>query len=326
VGVVRAHAERGESTTDLIRLAQRRALERGVTCVHDMVRRSGAPRVYRELDRTGELDLRVRLNYWRDHLDAIDELGLRTNHGSDFVAFGAIKSFSDGAIGGRTAKVSEPFADGEGRGTWVVEPDTLQALVDRADDAGHQLTIHAIGDEAIGTVLELLASTDDPRGSRHRIEHVELPTEDHIERFADVGIIASMQPNFLKWADEDGLYDSRLGEVRSRASNPLRSLVDAGVSVAFGSDGMPVGPFIGIHWAVNARDPRQRLSVDEAIEAYTLGGAYAGFDEDRLGSIEPGKCADLVILERSPWDHPDAIDEIEVWRTIVDGEVVYAAE
>lgn len=325
VGVIREHAERGESMTELVRLAQRRALARGVTCVHDMVRHSAAPRVYRTLDRAGELDLRVRLNYWRDHLDAVEELGLRTNHGSDFVEFGAIKSFSDGAIGGRTAKVSVPFNDGEGRGTWVVEPDTLRAVVDRADGGGHQLTIHAIGDDAIGTVLELLASTDDPRGSRHRIEHVELPNEDHIEGLADVGVIASMQPNFLKWADEDGLYDHRLGEARSRASNPLRTLVDAGVNVAFGSDGMPVGPLFGIHWAVNARDPCQRLSIDEAIEAYTLGSAYAGFAEARLGSIEPGKVADLVVLEESPWEQPDAIDEIEVWKTIVDGEVVYDA-
>lgn len=323
VGVVSDQTADASPTRTLIEAACEHALSLGVTCVHDMVRHSGAPRVYRELDFEDALDLRVRINYWSNHLDAVEELGLLTNHGGDRVEMGAIKTFTDGAIGGRTAKVTEPYVDGEGTGTWVVDPDDFEALVERADNAGHQLTIHAIGDEAIEVTLDTLELTDAPGLARHRVEHVELASDDHIQRFADSGIVASMQPNFHQWSGEGGLYDRRLGGERSRASNRFRSMVDAGVNVAFGSDSMPMGPLYGIHCAVNARDASQRMSVDEAIEAYTLGSAYAGFAEEDLGSIEPGKFADMVILEESPWEGSDAIADIEVWKTIVDGAVVY---
>ncbi len=323
VGVVSEQTADASPTLTLLEAATAHALSLGVTCVHDMVRHSDAPRVYRALDIKDELDLRIRLNYWSNHLDAVDELGLQTNHGSDRVEVGAIKTFTDGAIGGRTAKVTEAYVDGEGTGTWVVDPDELEALVKRVDDAGHQLTIHAIGDEAIEVTLDKLESTDSPGRSRHRVEHVELASDEQIQRFTESGIIASVQPNFHQWSGEGGLYDRRLGEARSRGSNRFRTMADAGVNLAFGSDSMPIGPLYGIHCAVNARDPSQRLTVDEAIEAYTLGSAYAGFAEDDLGSIEPGKLADLVILEESPWEVPNAIAEIEVWKTIVGGEVVY---
>lgn len=323
---------------DLLTAAQNHATARGVTGVHDMVRNSHAPRIYRELDRARELSLRVRLNYWSDHLDAIEELGLRTNHGSDTVRTGAIKTYTDGSFGGRTAKLSEPYADvdeshssasetesraDEGTGQWVVDPDDLRDLVDRADTAGFQLAAHAIGDEAIDTVLDAFEGTDDPGTARHRIEHAELLTDEAIERFGESGIVASVQPNFLKWAGDGGLYDARLGAERRRRTNRFGDLLDAGAHLAFGSDCMPLDPLLGIHHAVNAPDERQRLSVTEALRAYTLGSAYAGFDEDRLGTVEPGKLADLVILEESPWDQPRTIDAIDVAMTIVDGEVVY---
>lgn len=325
VGAVRGETtDTPESTRELVLAAQEHALSRGVTAVHDMVRHSHAPRVYRDLASAGRLHLRVRINYWRDHLDAVLETGLRTNHGDAHVEVGAIKSFTDGAIGGRTAKVRESFRDGGGTGQWILDPSGVRDLVDRVDGADLQLTLHAIGDEAIGRTIDAIADgADDPDGARHRIEHVELATDEQIERLAETGIVASMQPNFLKWAEPDGLYDRRLGPTRSKASNRLRDHLDAGVRLAFGSDCMPMDPLVGIHWAVNARDERQRLTIDEAIEAYTLGGAYAGFDEDRLGTVEPGKLADLVVLERSPWEHPEAIDEIDVWRTLVDGEFVF---
>lgn len=324
VGVVREEtAATLAQTRALITAARDQALAHGITCVHEMVRDSHAPRVYRMLDMAGRLHLRVRLNYWYDHFDAIKELGLVANHGSDRVAVGAIKTFTDGAIGGRTAKLFDTYRDGDGRGQWVVDPDELRAIVDRVDDAGFQLTIHAIGDEAIDETLTALERTSDPGTARHRIEHVELATDEHIDRLAETGIIASVQPNFLQWAGDDGLYDTRLGEERSRSSNRYRTMLDEGVRLAFGSDSMPMDPLYGIHCAVNARDPNQRLSVDEAIRAYTDGSAVAGFDEHRLGTIEAGMCADLVILNASPWENQDAIDEIDVWRTLVDGEIVF---
>jgi predicted amidohydrolase YtcJ len=312
--------------------AQEYALERGVTTVHEMVRRSHAPRVYRELDRAGDLTLRVRLNYWADHLDAVLEAGLAPNHGSDRVRTGGIKTFVDGSIGSRTARLSEPYADSpatetdthdgtndEGRGEWVTPPDELAELVERVDDAGLQMTMHAIGDVAIATALDALEGTS---GERHRIEHAEVLTDELIERLAASDVVVSMQPNYLKWAGEGGLYDSRLGPSRRRASNRFGALADAGAQLAFGSDCMPLDPLFGIHQAINAPDPAQRLGVTEAMQAYTAGGAAAGFDEHRLGTIEVGTCADLVALSGSPWDTDD-IDALDVDLTLVGGNVAY---
>ena len=323
VGVVTDAVEPDvEETRDLVTATQRYANERGVTAVHDMVRNSHAPGVYRELDLADELTMRVRINYWSDHLDSLIDAGLRTNHGSEMVRTGAIKSFTDGSFGGRTAKVSEPYADGEGTGRWVVDPEELRELVTEADDAGFQLTVHAIGDEAVDVTLDAFEACWDPGASRHRVEHAELASDEAIERFADLGVVASMQPNFLKWAAPGGLYDARLGDRRGE-TNRFPAYLDAGAPLAFGSDCMPLSPLLGVHHAVNAPDDRQALSVTEALRAYTRGAAYAGFDEDRLGTVEVGKRGDFVALGRSPWESPGSIADIDVALTVVDGEVVY---
>ncbi|UIP01114.1 amidohydrolase [Halobaculum sp. CBA1158] len=314
-----------EEAEELIRAAQATANERGVTMVHDMVRRSRAPQVYRDLDLADELTLRVRINYWADHLDSLIDAGLRTNHGSDMVRTGAVKSYTDGTFGGRTARLHEPYADdADETGTWVLDPDGIRELVARADDHGFQVTLHAIGDAAIDAVLDAYEDTDAPGDSRHRIEHVELASDEAIDRMADLGVVASMQPNFHKWGFEGGLYDARLGERRTDA-NRLPSYLEAGAPLAFGSDCMPLDPLLGVHYAVNAPSDGQSVGVTEALRAYTAGAAYAGFDEDRLGTIEPGKRADFVLLEESPWDRPDRIDEIGVALTAVDGDVAYDA-
>jgi predicted amidohydrolase YtcJ len=280
--------------------------------------------VYRDLDLAGELTLRVRLNYWSDHREALRETGLATNHGSEFVRTGGVKTFTDGSLGARTAKLTEPYADaGDETGQWVVTPAELDDLTERVNDAGFQMTAHAIGDAAIDAVLDAYEQTDaDP--ARHRIEHVELPSEEAVKRLADAGAVASVQPNFLKWAGEGGLYDARLGSERRTRSNPFRELLDAGVPLAFGSDCMPLDPLFGIHQTVNAPAERQRLSTTEALCAYTSGAAYAGFDEHRLGTIEPGKKADFVVLDRSPWETSEVAD-IDVAMTVVDGDIVHDA-
>ncbi|WP_331233760.1 amidohydrolase [Natronorarus salvus] len=311
-----------EETRELLVAAQERANELGVTAVHDMVRDSHAPRVYRELDLADELTLRVRINYWSDHLDAVREAGLSTNHGSEFVRTGAIKTYTDGSFGGRTAKLSEPYSDGEGTGQWVVGPEQLGVLAEEADGAGFQLAAHAIGDEAIDACLDAFEGCATPGERRHRVEHVELASDEAIGRFAGSEIVASVQPNFLKWARPEGLYDARLGAERREATNRYKELLDAGAPLAFGSDCMPLDPLFGVHQAVTAPAEGQRLSVTEALRAYTSGGAYAGFDEDRMGTVETGKLADLVVLDESPWE-VDSIDEVEVALTLVDGEVVY---
>jgi predicted amidohydrolase YtcJ len=311
-------------TRELLRAAQREANTLGVTCVHDMVRQSHSPRAFRELDTADELSVRVRLNYWTDHLDAVLEAGLRTNHGSEMVEVGGIKSFTDGSFGGRTAKLSEPYADDtEATGKWVVDPAELQSVVERVDDAGLQMTVHAIGDAAVDTVLNAYEECADAGASRHRIEHAELASDDAIERMADLGVVASMQPNFLKWAGEDGLYEQRLGTERREASNRFPAYREAGVPLAFGSDCMPLDPLLGVHHAVNAPAEAQRLRVTDALRAYTSGGAYAGFAEDEMGMLRKGGFADFVVLDSSPWERPDEIRDIGVAATVVDGDVVY---
>jgi predicted amidohydrolase YtcJ len=315
-----------EETRAVVEAALDLCAARGITAFHDMVRDSHAPRVYRDLDAAGDLTARVRINYWTDHLDAAREVGLATNAGSDFVATGAVKSYTDGSLGGRTARLSAPYADApDETGQWVVDPGELAALVADATDAGFQFTAHAIGDEAVDAVLDAYEtdSAVDPGAARHRIEHVELADDEAIERLAETGVVASVQPNFLKWARADGLYEARLGPERTAATNRYRDMLDAGVELAFGSDGMPMDPLFGVHHAVNAPAAAQRLTVTEALRAYTSGAAYAGFDEDRLGTVEPGKRADLVALDASPWERDDAIDAIDVALTVVDGEVVY---
>jgi predicted amidohydrolase YtcJ len=326
LGPVReATAPDRDETRDLLVAAQERAHELGITGVHDMVRRSHAPRVYRDLDLDGDLALRVRINYWSDHLEALHETGLATSHGSEFVRTGGVKTFTDGSLGARTAKLTEPYADeSDETGQWVVPPSELRDLVQQADGTGFQMTAHAIGDAAIDEVLTAYEATD-AGTARHRIEHAELPSEAAIERLAESGVVASVQPNFLKWAGENGLYDARLGPERRKHSNPLGDLLDAGVRLAFGSDCMPLGPLFGIHRTVNAPVESQRLSVTEALQAYTRGAAYAGFDEDRLGTIESGKRADFVVLDRSPWDHLAEIADIDVAMTVVDGNIVHDA-
>jgi predicted amidohydrolase YtcJ len=320
-----------DRTRAYLRAAQRIANRRGVTAVHDMVRRSHAPRLYRELDRAGELTLRVRINYWSDHIDAVLETGLRTGHGSERVQTGAIKSYTDGSIGGRTARLSEPYADvepgdgdgnesEEGRhGEWVVPPEELAGLVERVDGAGLQMATHAIGDAAIEATLD---AYEDTNGDRHRIEHAEVLTDELIERLAASSVVVSAQPNFLKWARADGLYAERLGDRRRRESNRFRALADRGVELAFGSDCMPLDPLFGVAQVVDAPDPQQELSVFEALRAYTRGAARAGFDEDRMGTVTAGNCADLVVLEESPWMSTDIAD-IDVTMTLVGGEIVH---
>ncbi|MES3516689.1 MAG: amidohydrolase [Natronomonas sp.] len=303
-------------TRRLLDAAIEYAHERGVTGVHDMVRNSEAPAVYRELAAGGDLELRVRLYYWRNHVDAIEETGLLAEEGP-FVRIGGIKTYTDGSIGARTARLSEPYADADTRGRWIVRPEALGALTERVEELGLPLAVHAIGDEAVAAAAECLSG----RTERHRIEHAELLGDLDPEA---LGVVASMQPNFLRWARDDGLYERRLGEERTRRSNRFADVLAADVPLAFGSDCMPLDPLYGIQEAVTAPEPGQRLDVTAAVRAYTTGGAYAAGDEDELGTIEAGKRADVTVLDASPWDVPaDSIADIDVAATVVDGEVVY---
>jgi predicted amidohydrolase YtcJ len=289
---------------DLVCTAQRVAHRRGVTGVHDVVRHSAAPAAYRELDLADDLRLRVHLDYWSDHLNALREAGLRTNHGSEFVRVGAVKLSTDGNVGSHTARVREP--DAGGRGERGVAPADLAARVAEADRAGYQVAAYATRDTAAGPALDAYEGTT---GERHRVERAELATGEQVDRMAELGVVASVRPTVCCRTETDR----------------LTRLSDRGVALAFGSDGAPFDPLVGVDSAANAPRESGRLTVTGALCAYTRGTAYAGFDEDRLGTVETGKRADLVALDESPWD-ADAVADIDVAMTVVDGDIVYRAD
>lgn len=314
----------------------RRAAELGITSMQDMAgmttpSRAGDPAhaAFFAAWRDGELP--VRLGYYV-HFDRADELAtleLASGFGDDRLRILGLKVFADGSIGAQTAKLSGEFADDPGNdGQFVIDRETMTEAFAVAARANQQIATHAIGDEAIDFVLDaygaVLASYDVPE-PRLRIEHVELATDEQLERMVDLGVIASMQPNFMQWSGPGGLYESRLGVEWRRTNNRHRTVLEAGIPLAFGSDKMPFGPLYGIHHAVNGPHEEQRLSVEAAVRAYTQGSAYAEFAEDRKGTLEPGMLADAVVLDRDPFDHPDSIDDIEVEMTIIGGEVVYDA-
>ncbi|MFB6146792.1 MAG: amidohydrolase [Halobacteriaceae archaeon] len=309
-------------TRDLLLAARDAAHRRGVTAVQDVIQRDHPPAVYRDLAAAGDLDLRVQCLYHHERLDAMAAVGLRTGDGGP-VETGAVKAFADGSVGGRTARLQEPYADAEGRGQWLLDPDALRALVVEADEMGYRVAVHAIGDAAVGAALDACAATPDPGGARHRIEHAELATDDQIRRMADLSVVASVQPNFLRWAAPGGLYEAALGDERRRRADRLGAMRDAGVRLAFGSDCMPFDPLFGLAQVVDAPEPAQCLDVTAALRAYTAGGAYAAGAEDRYGTIEVGKRADFVALDRSPWEPSTDLADIDVALTVVDGEIVF---
>ncbi|MEE9236807.1 MAG: amidohydrolase family protein, partial [Thermoplasmata archaeon] len=244
--------------------------------------------------------------------------------GGQHLRLGPIKAFLDGSLGARTAALLQDFEDEPGNpGRLMGSEEEMFKLIREAAGAGFQLALHAIGDSGIEVALRGLSRVD-CEGKRHRIEHLELPSDENLRVAKRLGIVASMQPNFIgKWGRPGGLYEERLGVERMRCNNPLRLVLDEGIQLAFGSDHMPFSPLFGVHWAVNAPFENQRLSVEEALRCYTHTPAYASFEEGLKGTIEPGKLADLVVLEKDPLQYAERIEEIPVYMTIFDGRIVY---
>lgn len=308
-----------EQLQEAVLAAARLAHRLGVTAIHDIVKPAHI-RAYAALHQKKRLPLRVYFNPEVKYLESFIEAGLRTGFGDDVLKLGAIKFFADGSIGARNAALYEPYQDADTTGQLNYEQNELNRLVKRAHDHGFQIMIHAIGDRAIDAALEALAHAGASAERRHRIEHAELVTPEQLQRMRELGIIASMQPNFVQWSGPGLYYEPRLGRERDSRICPHREVLAAGVRIAFGSDGMPFGPLHGIHWTVNAPHAAQRLSVTEAIRLYTLGAAYASFEEDVAGSLEPGKRADFIVLSHDPTNNTKTINEIRVERTYLAGE------
>lgn len=319
----------------------------GLTGIHDyrlMDGSDGPPafRAYQRLQAAGQLPLRLWMNLPGQRLSEAIALGLRTGFGDGHLRVGHVKLFSDGGQGARTAWMLEPYLDGNHCGIPLTPMEEIAEAVRLADQAGLAVAIHAIGDRANRELLSILEQLQVeqrhdahllPCHVPHRIEHVQNILPQDVARLARLGVVASVQP--IHVTDDMTMIEQTVGE-RARFAYLFRDLWDAGVILALGSD-CPVAdpnPLWGIHAAVTRqrRDgtppggwyPRQRLTVTEAVWGFTMGPALATGQEDELGSITPGKRADLVVLDRDILAiDPVEIAQTQVVMTVLDGEVVY---
>jgi predicted amidohydrolase YtcJ len=310
---------------------------RGVTAVHHLGT-WGQLEIFRVVERRGLMKTRIYactpLGEWPRLAKEVKERG----RGSDWLRIGGLKGFVDGSLGSHTAAFIESISDKPGdRGLLVNTEEDLEKWTQGADKAGLQVVVHAIGDRAIRmqlNIYERVAKANGPRDRRFRIEHAQHIAPDDIPRFAKLGVIASMQPYH---AIDDGRWAERsIGAKRCETTYAFRSLLDSGARLAFGSDWFvaPPTPMEGIYAAVTRRTidgknpngwvPQQKISVEESLRAYTIEAAYAGFCEKSLGSLEPGKLADMVILGRDLFETPpNELDSVPIRTTIVGGKVVY---
>jgi predicted amidohydrolase YtcJ len=320
--------------------ATNHAARLGVTSVQDMS--AGADvGVYQALLDRGELNTRIYAVAPLPAWERLAQTGVRAHFGSEMLRVGGLKGFSDGSLGSTTALFYEPYRDEpntSGIATDEMYPEgVMLKRVVEADRAGLQIMIHAIGDRAndlILSIYEQVERENGPRDRRFRIEHAQHLRAQDIPRFKRDRIIASMQPYH---AIDDGRWaEKRIGKERAKTTYAFRSLLDAGATLAFGTDWTvaPLDPMLTIYAAVTRRTldgknskgwvPEQKISVEETVRAYTMGSAYAEFQENVKGSITPGKLADLVILSRDIFKiDPKEIEKVKVELTLVDGRVVY---
>lgn len=296
----------------------------GITSIHTMLPLDWVHSYMRERGRIG---LRVCLCPEVPALDPLETLGMTSGFGDEWLRFGGVKLFADGSIGAGNAALDAPYTDSGQKGELNYRTQDLASFIERAERAGLQTVIHAIGGRAIEQVLNAHATVGTSRGLRHRIEHFELPTHAQVERARELGLNISMQPNFVgNWSGEGKMYQERLGEERDSMVDPHRLVLETGLPLAFGSDSMPISPLYGLHWAVNAPHESQRVSFEEGIRCYTEEGARLSFEEEKKGQIEMGMLADLVILDKDPRENPTQIDQLQVEMTFLAGKIVYRRE
>ena len=325
--------------------AIRRALEHaaslGVTSVQHMNPEYADIETYARLQEHGALTARIYAapmeTGWKDQA----KIGVRSAFGTPFLRVGAVKGYADGSLGSETAYFFEPYTDApKTHGLLSDEmhpPSAMRQRLQGADAAGLQLCIHAIGDQAISMTLDMfeqIEKADGRRDRRWRIEHSQHMAARDFERYARLGVIASVQPYH---AIDDGRWaEKRIGAERIKRTYAFRTFLKSGVKLAFGTDWTvaPLSPMWTIYAAVTRATldgknpegwvPEQKLTVAEAVEAYTMGSAYAEFQEKEKGSITPGKLADFVVLSDDIFSIPaTSIKDVKVEATFVGGKVVY---
>jgi hypothetical protein len=298
--------------------------------------------VYQTLLDHGELKTRIYAVWPLPSWERLAITGVRANFGNAMLRTGALKGFADGSLGSTTALFFDPYLDAPSScGLPSDEMFPEGAMLERvrsADKAGLQVLIHAIGDRANDQVLSIYEQVREDAGKsnrRFRIEHAQHLRAQDIPRFARGRVIASMQPYH---AIDDGRWAEKRIGARAQTTYACRSLLDSGATLAFGTDWTvaPLNPLWSIYAAVTRRTldgkhsggwiPDQKISVAEAVRAYTVGSAYAEFQENEKGAITPGKLADLVVLSRDIFKiDPVEIENVKVVMTIMDGRVVYDA-
>lgn len=323
--------------------AMKYVAEQGVTAVHHMGTWDDLV-IFERAWRAGRLKTRIQaavpLATWARLRDTVGAKRFGPDgRGDAWLRVGALKGFVDGSLGSHTAAFHEPFTDlASDRGLFVTPPGELYESISGADKAGLHVMVHAIGDRANATILDIFARVARENGGRDRrfrIEHAQHLAPSDIPRFRELGVIASMQPYH---AIDDGRWaDAIIGPERSRTTYAFRSLLDAGARLAFGSDWYvaPPTPLEGIYAAVTRRTlddkrpggwvPEQKITVDEALRAYSAGGAYASFMEGETGTIAPGMLADLTVIDKDLRAiAPEDIRRARIVRTIVGGKTVFS--
>ncbi|UYZ01584.1 amidohydrolase [Peribacillus frigoritolerans] len=310
----------------------------GVTSVNDLhgLKTIESLDVFKEFEDNGKLTTRIHL--WPAlNGDLGHSKQLRETYLSDKLRVSGLKQFIDGVITARTAYLLEPYADQpETRGETSFPPETIKKWVVDADKEGFSIRFHAIGDGAIRLALdayEEAQKTNGKRNSRHSVEHIEVIHPDDIHRFSELGVTVSMQPDHLAMS-ERGVYTEQIGAEREKYVFSINTLQKTGAKLAFGTD-FPIdilNPLLQIYRAVTRIDssgktvwhPHECITLAEALKAYTSGPAYGTFREQELGTLEAGKLADIVVLERNLFEIPvEEIPNTKVQLTIVDGKVVF---
>ena len=293
---------------------------------------------YRRLRQANRLTMRAFLYFPLEDWRAVAESVGRGGAGDDWIRIAGVKGFMDGSAGSRTAYFFEPFSDSAGYRGLMQQPESaMRAWVGSADSAGLQIAVHAIGDRANAILLAIYDSVThahEPRDRRFRIEHAQHLRAEDIPKFGARRVVASMQPYH---AIDDGRWlVVRIGPERIKTTYAFRTLLDSDAPLAFGSDWTvaPLNPMEGLKAAVTRQTldskhpdgwiPEQKITLDEAIRAFTVGSAFAEFQEKEKGSVAAGKLADIVILDRDIYAiDPANLDQVKVAMTIVDGRVVY---
>lgn len=319
-----------------LQAAMKYVAERGVTSVTNMGTWDELAAIERA-HHAGKLITRIYqvtpIAQWERLRDTVAKRG----KGDEWVRIGGLKGFADGSLGSHTAAMFAPFTDTpKDSGFLVNTEEDLYRWTSQGDKAGLQMIVHAIGDRAINTqlnIFERVAKENGPRDRRFRIEHAQHIAPADIPRFGQIGVIPSMQPYH---AIDDGRWAEKvIGHERAKTTYAFRSLRDAGARLAFGSDWFvaPPTPLEGIYAAVTRRTldeknpggwiPEQKITVEEALRAYTIDGAYASFEETIKGSLERGKLADIVVIDRDLTKvPPETIRDAKIVMTIVGGKVV----